>query len=71
MKEFKASTDFVSKVMGKIDSYERTKKAGLYFLKELTDYGAIRCMLTAGGVLSALYNIFMLFIWVFIPAASL
>ena len=67
MNEFKASDDFVSKVMNKIYEYEEHRMTGIFQLQGLLNYRPTRITLVAGSVFLALYNIFSIFLAVFIP----
>jgi len=69
MTEFKPSDDFESKVMKRIFLYEERKKSKIFVLKRLLDYKSIRYAISAGGVFLALNNIYILFIYFFIPIA--
>ena len=68
MKEFKPSDDFISRVMNDVRNSEKTGKADVQFPGNLVLSGGLRYVMSAGGVILGMWNLFRIYFSVFAPA---
>ena len=68
MKEFKPSDNFISRVMNDVRNSEKTRKADVLRPGNLILSGGLGYVMSAGGLILGIWNLFRIYFSVFAPA---